>query len=217
MHYSHYLHYWNTRFALLKCTIHTICNICIIEIHDLHYWDALSQYLHYLHCWNTLFAFFALLKDTVWCQVLGIRYLVQNTWYQTPGTFLHVLKACLGALGGIAGGSLSLSPSLSLTLYTWYMYILFTPFAFFTYWNTRLTLLKCTIHTICTICIIEGLSLGEHGGPQGWGNQLEAVGGTSAGRLFPLPFQKLSKNPSRTSLVRECMSPRINGINDLIQ
>ena len=45
----HYLHYWNTLFALLKCTIHTICTIYTIEI-------------HYLHYWNALFTQFALLK-----------------------------------------------------------------------------------------------------------------------------------------------------------
>ena len=43
----------------------------------------------------------------------------------------------------------------------------------------------------------------EQGVPQGWGNQLEGVGGTSAGGLHPLTFKILSKNPSRTSLVRE--------------
>ena len=43
----------------------------------------------------------------------------------------------------------------------------------------------------------------EQGVPQGWGNLLEDVGGTSAGGVQPLTFKKLSKNPSRTSLVRE--------------
>ena len=53
------------------------------------------------------------------------------------------------------------------------------------YRNTRFALLKRTIHTICTI---EGLSIGEPGAPQGRGNQLAHVGGTSAGNVLPLTF-----------------------------
>ena len=53
--------------------------------------------------------------------------------------------------------------------------------------------------------------LGEPGSDMGWGNQalkwaggpLAAVGGTGGGNPQYRPFKKLSKNPSRQSLVRE--------------
>ena len=57
-----------------------------------------------------------------------------------------------------------------------------------------------SIHIICTI---EGLGIGEPGAPRGWGNLLGGVGGTSAGGQSPFTFKILSKDPSRTSLVRE--------------
>ena len=37
MHCSQYLQYWNTWFALLKCTTHTVYIICIIESHDMYH------------------------------------------------------------------------------------------------------------------------------------------------------------------------------------
>ena len=57
------------------------------------------------------------------------------------------------------------------------------------YRNTISAFLKCTSQTICTICAIEGLGLGELGASQGWGNQLEDVRGTSTGNIHQLTYK----------------------------
>jgi len=49
----HYLHYWNTQFALFTLLKYTICNIYTSEIHylhDLHYWFTILTLSSHLIC-----------------------------------------------------------------------------------------------------------------------------------------------------------------------